>query len=275
MPRDIGLHLRLTSSFMDAAYQALALEIPIFQCFLIDQVNRARISVNHETVAQFNAIRHSFKHVFIHGSYWVNLAHLGSTGYRILKRELHIAHLLGITHIILHPGSAVTLADHQGGIESVASVLNEMNRRYPHIMIVLENTAHGGKTVGSNLHDLHAIKQLLDFPDRVAFCIDTAHAYAYGYDLSDHAKQQEFIALIDTTIGLDRLVLIHLNDSFHAQGSCIDKHAIVGEGLIGKSQLQSFVLSQQLKNLPIILELPLVSEAQERDMLQEVRSWHL
>ena len=119
-----------------------------------------------------------------------------------------------------------------------------------------------------NFYDL---KQLLDAPERLSFCLDFAHAHAFGYDLSD---AEHFIDLLDTKMGIDQIALLHLHDSAEPQGSSHDRHALIGEGTIGTEQLKKLVLHPRLINKPIILELPRASAETSRAMLQLVEEWH-
>src|SRR5207244_2099203 len=113
-----------------------------------------------------------------------------------------------------------------------------------------------------------------DDPDKIVFCIDTAHAYSYGYNLVDLESQKQFIHLIEECIGFKRVVLIHLNDTQEKLGSYIDKHALLGEGKIGLEPLKHFILHPHIINIPLILELPIVSEEEELTLLHKVAQWY-
>lgn len=272
--RQIGLHLRLTHSFFDAVDYALALKMPTFQSFLLDQVHKKCICLNTQSIDKFHALKGSFESFFIHASYWINLANLTSVGKRALCRELKLTNKLEATGIIFHPGSASGLGDRTLGLEAVIRELNKMHRLYPNVTTILENTVHARMTIGSDFEDFYYIRQRLDFPEKVAFCVDTAHAYTYGYDIKGAHGQQRFIDLLEETIGIKNIALLHLNDAFHELESRIDKHEALGSGTIGIDALKSFALESRLARIPIIVELPLLSAEQEQKTLQEVRNWH-
>ncbi len=271
--RHIGLHIRITDSILEATEYAQQLQMPIFQCFLVNQTDRAPLHINTMIAQQFRkqAIN---RRLYVHGSYWINLACLKKNGLIVLKKEIEQTKQLGSQHIILHPGSAIDASCHEDGIEALAQVLNTIMADEKDITFVLENTAHARKSVGSDLADFYELKQKLDYPERLRFCIDTAHAHAYGYDLAQTKKHDEFIDLIDQTIGIHTVELIHLNDAAHCLSSRIDKHAPIGDGTIGIQALKSFVLNPRLYSIPLILELPILPTAQDNAMLQLVRSWH-
>jgi deoxyribonuclease-4 len=123
------------------------------------------------------------------------------------------------------------------------------------------------------LHDFYALKQKLDALDRIRFCIDTAHAHAYGYDIATPENQKKFIQLIDDTVGIDMVELIHLNDATYPLASRIDKHAVPGKGTIGINALHSFAMHPKLTHIPLILELPHLSQEEDEAILRIVREW--
>ena len=272
--RPIGLHLRLNNSILDAASEAVRLGTPIFQCFLINQLHRKLIKVSGSTLASLQKLRPQIQTIYIHGSYWINLAGLKANGNRALFKEISLAKRLECSHLILHPGSAVGISNHMDRIDALAQVLNGITKDEPNMTFILENTCHGNTSVGSNLEDFYHLKQKLERPEQITFCVDTAHAHAYGYDLTDPEKQNGFIELIDQTMGLENVELIHLNDADHPRGSRIDKHAAIGNGSIGESALKTFALDPRLSSIPLILELPILPDGQEDAMLQKVQSWH-
>lgn len=273
--RKVGLHLRLVTSFTDVIQKALRLEVPIFQCFLLSQQSGTILEPTPEDVASFLALRKKhFGDVYVHGSYWINLAGIRFAKHFSLDRELALAKRLEFTHMVLHPGSAKGAKAKHEGIEAMARAINKTMRTEHTIKIVLENTAFARLSVGGDLEDFRQLLAKLDHPEKILFCIDTAHAYSYGYDLVDPVKREAFIAQLDATIGIDRIALLHINDTQEACGSRQDRHAMFGTGLLGESTLREFAMHDKLKHIPLLLELPIVSEADERIILDKVKSWH-
>lgn len=272
--RPIGLHLRLNSCILDAATQAVQMETPIFQCFLTNQANKNHIHPTSKALSMLSPLREKIETIYIHGSYWINLANLRKYGLKIFNKEIDLAHQIGSIHFILHPGAAPRLRNHAQRIDALAKTVNTLTHEPNGVTIVLENTAHGNASVGSDLQDFYELRQKLDHPDRIAYCVDTAHAHSYGYNLVDKKTRNDFIELIDQAMGIENVVLIHLNDAVHERGSLIDKHASIGEGLIGTDPLKAFALDARLQSIPIILELPILPHEQELAILQEIRTWH-
>jgi deoxyribonuclease-4 len=218
--------------------------------------------------------RPAFNRLYVHGSYWINLANISRTKHHILTKELYWAKKLAFTHMILHPGSAKGAAHRQEGIDALVYALNGILKREHDIKIVLENTAHGKMSIGGDMLDFEQVLQKIDYPDRVMFCIDTAHAFAYGYDVKDAHGQDAFMALLDKTIGIERIALLHVNDTHEHLGSCLDRHHMIGDGLIGEEALRRFVLHPKLCTIPMLMEPPIASFSQEHGMLKKVLSWH-
>jgi len=275
MVREIGLHIRLTDSLQAMMEKARRLNLPFFQSFFISKTTGKLIMPTDEDVHYFlDERRRHFKNLYVHGSYWINLAGINNFNQRELHRELFIARKLEFTHIILHPGSAKGAEHKSEGIDALAYWLNKFFEREQEIQFILENTAHSGMSIGGDLQDFVELLGKLNKPERISFCIDTAHAYSYGYNIVDTQGREDFIKLLDTTIGINNIALIHLNDTCEQLGSYIDKHETIGKGTIGIEPLRAFIMHEKLKEIPVLMELPVLEETEEKEMLDMVRSWH-
>lgn len=275
MKREIGLHLRLKDSLTELVLRARELSLPFFQCFLVLQDTKRLIEPTQDDRDAFLQLRRNyFQHLYVHGSYWINLAGLENNGYRALLRELTLARSLEFTHLILHPGSAKGAQEKSQGIDALARALNRAMKHEQEIVFVLENTAHGNLCVGSDITDFRTLLEKIDQPDRLRFCVDTAHAFAYGYEVTTPDGLQSFVELLGNTMGLERIVLIHLNDSCEKRGTRIDRHGSVGEGIMGIEALRTFVLHPSLCHIPLLMEPPLIDKSGEHALLALVKKWH-
>lgn len=256
--------------------KAVLLELTIFQCFLLSQITGRLLPLADEDVNRYLAIRRThFKDLFVHGSYRINLAGVNDANHFSLRRELEMAKRLEFTHMVVHPGAAIGVHDKQEGIRVMAQLLNKLVRYEHDIKIVLENGAHGNKVVGSDLQDFAFLRTLLEYPEKILYCIDTAHAHSYGYRLDDELSRNAFIDIIDQAVGLENVVLLHVNDTQEPLGSQRDKHEVVGKGVIGDETLKSWMLNPRLAHIPSILELPEISQEEEKNILAKIRSWHV
>lgn len=272
--RRIGLHLRLNDLLSEVLEKAVRLDVPIFQCFFITQGSNRYARFSEEEIARCKRLSKHFQAMYLHASYWVNLAGRKHNGWRAFQREMALGKMLGFTHIVIHPGSATGCETKDEGIKYLARALNKALSEEKDIKIVLENAAHARKTVGGDITDFAKLLKLLDEPERLLFCIDTAHAHSFGYDIIDEKKQEMFLQEIERVIGKERLALLHLNDTEEECGSYIDRHGVVGQGMIGSEALKRFMKHSLCKNVPIILEIPpFEHEQEEREILERVRLW--
>lgn len=271
MKRNIGLHLRCNKSVTELIKKATRLELPLLQCFL-RQPSGIMVPIGQQDIMLYRAAWHNIRKSFVHGSYRINLADPALTYHPALKQELYWTRKLGFNHIILHPGS---YAIHDAGIDSVARMLNTYIHMAKGMQFVLENVAFAAPSIGGAIEDLQAIRNKIDYPDRLSFCIDTAHAYAYGYDIATNEGRNNFIDLLGSTIGYNTIALIHINDTQSTLSARQDIHCRIGTGTIGIEALKEFALDTRLQHIPLVLELPTLAENEEKEDLEIVRSWFL
>ncbi|ABM62432.1 deoxyribonuclease IV [Halorhodospira halophila] len=219
---------------------------------------------------------HGIGAVMSHASYLINLAATDpekhAKSQTALEAELERCHQLGIELLNFHPGAHLE-AGIEAGIETIAATLNAICRNHPDktdVCLVLENVAGQGSTVGADFAELAAILERLETPERFGVCVDTAHAFAAGYELHTAAGWDAMWAAFDDHIGLNRLVALHLNDSRPPCGSRKDRHALIGRGEIGPEAFRRAVTDPRTASLPQMLETPAGPEgwAQEIDWLR-------
>lgn len=269
----IGIHIRLTNTINDVIEKAIRLGLPLFQTFAVTDQGHV-IKLNQTDIDSYLILRRAhFKDLYLHSSYWVNLSRDNQKSYKTFLRELNLAKTLEFTHFILHPGAAEIKSKKDAGITILAKYLNSVLSNDLPLTILLENTAHGGRSIGSNLHDFKVLLRQIESPEKLQFCIDTSHAYAYGYDLASDTGLEDFIKILEETITLKKIALIHLNDTTENLGAKIDKHELPGHGHIGKELLKKFIQHPALKDIPIIMELPKLEEQDELKIVQEVKNW--
>lgn len=270
----IGAHIRMHSSLHELLERADALDLPFFQCFFVPQETGKLIQFSDADVNDFLKVRRArFNDLYCHASYWVNLASLGNNGFPQLRREVILAKRLEFTHLVLHAGTAKGAVHKSEGIAALAVALNNLFKQERDITVLLENTCHTNLAIGSDILDLQHLLEKIDRPERIGFCIDTAHAYSFGYDIVSAKGQSSFMSLLETALGIERIKLIHLNDTTEKLGSFIDRHSIVGQGNIGEGALKRFVMHPQLQHIPLLIESPELSVEEELVVLNKIRGW--
>lgn len=192
----------------------------------------------------------------IHSSYLVNLAtpkdDLREKSIDSMQAELDAASTLGIEYVNTHLG-AHTGAGVEQGLENAASALDELDIP-DDVQVLIESDAGSGTKLGGEFEHLATVIELSE--QDLGVCLDTAHAFAAGYDLSTPDAVDSTIESFDEIVGLDRLKAVHLNDSKHDCGTNKDEHAHIGEGLIGEAGMRAFVNHPALEDVPLVLETP-------------------
>jgi deoxyribonuclease IV len=206
--------------------------------------------------------------VFAHASYLINLAatnpQFHTNSIRALSEELTRADQLGLPFLVLHPGAHLS-AGEEAGLEKVVDSINRIFARLPKVKtrIALETTAGQGSCLGHTFEQLaYIIAQVRD-PERLCVCLDTAHVFAAGYDLTTAAGTGKMFRKFERTIGIKHLVALHLNDSKTARGSRVDRHAHIGKGEIGREAFRFIMRDPHFREIPKILETPKGKELRE------------
>ena len=273
--RKLGLHLRLETTLVDLINKALRFNVNFFQCFLTLKTAGRVVPLHSNDIKEFIELRREhFKELYLHISYWVNLSTIVYNPHLLLKKELALAKKLEFTHLIFHPGSCKGTRNKSKGIDALAKMLNDMIKKEPQFVFVLENVAQSFPAIGGDLCDFKMLMEKIDKPEHIQFCIDTAHAYSFGHDLSNEKKQDKYIQYIDETVGLDRLCLIHANDTREKVGSHVDRHETIGDGNIGIEQLKRFVMHPKLKHIPLLTEPPILSDDELKAEFKKIVDWN-
>ena len=122
--------------------------------------------------------------------------------------------------------------------------------------IALETTAGQGSCLGHTFEQIAFIIANVREPERICVCLDTAHVFAAGYDMTDAIAMKKMFAEFDRVIGRDRLAAIHVNDSKAEPGSRVDRHEHIGKGRIGLAAFRFIMNEPRFRNIPKVLETP-------------------
>jgi deoxyribonuclease-4 len=196
---------------------------------------------------------------FAHASYLVNLATTDP-----LMRERSIDNLsataawadrIGLAGIVVHVGSGRGQPVDEAVVQ-VAAALEQVLARGTQSGVLLENSAGSGDLLGSRFQQIGALVDRLARDERLGLCLDTAHTFASGYDLRVPEGLDRALDEIDRSVGLDRLKLIHANDSKVGLDSHVDRHENIGKGLLGEAAFKHLLTHPALRSLPWVLEVP-------------------
>jgi deoxyribonuclease-4 len=278
----VGIHLGVAGGLLKAARRARQIGATALQIFSDNPTAWRRRSEPPADAPAFVAYcqANEIQPVAIHASYLINLAGtaepFASQSRAGLIHEVQRAPEYGARLVNTHIGS------HRGGgretglrhiAENVAAVLAEAP---DYVRLVLENSAGGGDNLGSTVEDLAAILERVpgSRASQLSFCLDTAHLWGAGYDVSSPEAAAAVLYRFDELIGLERLALVHLNDSRSALGSRADRHEHVGAGRIGPAGMAAFMRDPRLASgATVVLETPGVDEGY--DAVNMRRAWLL
>lgn len=212
---------------------------------------------------------------FLHLPYLPNLASADTDLYArsvdSLCEDLARAGALTIPFLVVHVGKRLALSESRA-MARVADAVSRSLKKVPNdVMILLENTAGQGTELGANFLQLRDILSAIDDRSRVGICLDVAHAFQAGYDVSTRKGLNKTLAEFDHLIGLEHLHLLHLNDSKTPLGSHADRHWHIGRGHIGLDGFRNIINHPQLEHLPGIMETPRTDEKDERRNMRVVR----
>jgi deoxyribonuclease-4 len=197
--------------------------------------------------------------VVSHASYLINLATtsqvLREQSRRAFLDELDRAETLGLLGVVIHPGTC-TEGTEEEALRLVAQSIGAAlaDRSHHSTMVLLEHTAGQGRTIGYCFDHLAAILAHLDGSTRVGICLDTCHLLASGYDIASERGYVDTLAAFDRIIGLDRLKVVHANDSRKPLGSRVDRHEHIGQGFVGLDAFRRLLHDERLARLPMLIE---------------------
>jgi deoxyribonuclease-4 len=272
----VGVHTSIAGGVSRSIERAAQLGCNTIQIFSHSPRQWKQTRIPSAEVKHFADLRKKYdiSPVFVHASYLINLASLSSDVVKksvdLLSYEMENADLIGAEYVVLHTGSASGEDGKRAREKAAHALLTSLNIKQGKASIILENTAGQRGDITSSIHALADIIDLCS-SDRIAgICIDTCHAFAYGYDITSREGLNKLINEIKKYIGIDKLKLIHLNDSKKPLGSGVDRHEHIGRGSIGIDGFRNILSDRRITNIPIILETPKDDENDDRKNLKTV-----
>jgi len=287
-----GAHISIAGGIEKAPERAHEIGCECFQMFSRSPQGGKSLELTEDKINSFkkNCQKYNLKSYYLHTPYYINLASANNRIYygsiSAIKKELETANLLGAKAVITHLGSAKELGEKEAREKLIKGLIKVGNRHA--CSLLLEITAGAGKIMGDNFEEIaYFIKEtekvLRSFDKlrinsaqddkciKLGVCFDTAHAFASGYDLRNKKAVQKTFADFDKIIGLEKLELIHCNDSKSDFNSHIDRHENIGDGKIGIKGFEAILNEPRLKNLDFILETPKNKVGEDLEILRELK----
>ena len=269
----IGAHMSAAGGVHKAVERAEAAGATALQVFTRNQRQWNAPPLEEHDAELFTAAvrRWGGYPVSSHASYLINPAADTPEGAErsvaLMADELQRAGRLGIEMVVVHPGAHKGQGEAAGAALAAARLDEALERcGSPAVMVLLENTAGQGTMLGASFAGLAAVIEASRMPERYGMCLDTAHAFGAGYDLRDAALYDAAIRELDVCAGLDRLRLVHANDSLTGLGSRRDRHTHIGQGELGEAAFRLLMRDERLHHVPKVLETP-KGKGPEEDMM--------
>ncbi len=266
----LGAHMSIAGGVGNALLLGKKVECEAIQLFTKSSRQWAAKPYTKEEIElfRFNRKETGIATVIAHDSYLLNL---GSPDEALRKRslaafidEIERCELLGVSHLIAHPGAHMG-AGEMDGIKTIARSLNEVHKACPgyNAAITLEITAGQGSCLGYRFDQIGRMFDATSENERLRVCFDTEHAFAAGYDIRTREGYERTFSEFDEKIGIDRLAAFHLNDSKKEFNSRVDRHEHIGKGHIGVEAFRLLMNDQRFWGLPMCLETPKGPELKE------------
>lgn len=259
----LGAHMSIAGGYHKAVDAAAALGMTTVQIFTKNnsQWKAKPITADESDRFAMSLESSGIQKPCAHASYLINLAspdpELWQKSVDAFAVELDRAEQLGLSGVVIHPGTAKG-CDEAAGVENVIRALNMVLQRSDseRVEIWLETTAGQGACLGYRFEHLARMIGGVDDPSRIGVCLDTCHLFAAGYPLIDTDEYAATMTQLETSIGLNRLRAVHLNDSKKPFGSRVDRHEHIGEGHLGREPFRHFLNDVRFADIPMYLETP-------------------
>lgn len=258
-----GAHISIAGGLPKAFARGQKVGCETMQIFTKSERKWAAKPLAPADIAAFKAeqARTGIDPVVAHDSYLINLAtpddELWSRSRATFADELERCRLLGIPYLVTHPG-AHTGSGEETGLAREAVALRQLfgEGAGGDTMVLLETTAGQGSTLGYRFEHLARLFELVPHHHRLGVCVDTCHIFAAGYDIRTPEAYVATFAELDRLVGLEHVRCFHLNDSQRHLGSCVDRHAHIGQGCIGLEGFRLLVNDPRFADLPMLIETP-------------------
>ena len=264
----LGSHVSMSAphSVLGSVKEALSYNANTFMIYTGAPQNTRRRAIDTLKIDEAKTLmaEHNLdmKDTVIHAPYIVNLGNTFKPenfefAIEFMTEEIRRADAIGAGQMTMHPGAHVG-AGPEAAIDKIAEGLNRILTKEQNVQIALETMAGKGTEIGRSFEEIAQIIERVDLKDKLSVTLDTCHIHDAGYPVREDFDWvlEEF----DRIIGLDRLKVIHVNDSKNPQGAAKDRHANIGFGEIGFDALNAIVHHPKLAHLPKILETPFVGE---------------
>ncbi len=255
------MHVRIAAGYRAAIEYAQRVGCEALQVFSTNPRTYRITALDRPALELFKSMRAEagIDPCVIHASYLINLASddpkIAQGSLRLLQADLETAQASGVRYVNTHLGSYGQRDRGEAFISACRLLESVLEEIPPGVDLVLENSAGAGALCGGTLEELGRFVKTIDHP-QLGICLDTAHAWAAGYEISSQRGVDDFVDRAAEAIGIDRIALFHFNDTQVELGASRDRHHHIGEGKIGVEGFRAFAMHPELREKTAILETP-------------------
>jgi len=271
-----GAHISIAGGIDKAPTRAFKIGCECFQIFTRSPRGGNPPLLDKSVIEAFlkECSAYNFTDYYIHTPYFINLASENSrirlSSILLVKEEIKRGNLIGAKYIVTHLGSARGSGESEGlrkvigALKKILDTINHSNK------LLIEVSAGQGEAIGDKFEELAEILDKVSNPD-LGICLDTAHIFATGYDLRTEEAVKKMLNEFSLTIGLDKLKLLHGNDSKVGLGERKDRHEHIGKGKIGIEGFRALINNPCLKGIDVIIETPIDKVADDIQNLKKLK----
>jgi deoxyribonuclease-4 len=259
----LGVHCSVRGGLTTALDEAKRLGCDTVQIFTHSPRMWRTGKIQPEAAEAFRKKRAELKidPIVVHTPYLPNLCtsveELYARSYRALLEDLEHCAMLGAEFLVIHPGAHSEGSPRAEGIRRLTDAISRgLEHSQGTTIILLENMAGGGRRMGRAFEELAEMRTGIRVPERVGFCLDTAHTLGGGYPFGSEKDVEETLNEFDQTVGLKHVKVIHANDSKALRGSNRDLHEHIGKGHVGKKAFHALMHDHRVQHCAVILETP-------------------
>lgn len=271
-----GTHVSIAGGIDNAPGRAFKLGCECFQLFTRSPRGGKPSPLDEKVVYRFlsDCKKYDFSNYYVHTPYFLNLASMNEdvrdNSIRIIREDMERSSLLEVKYVMTHLGSSKGM-DRKVAMERVADSIIKILEGYEgQTNLLIENSAGQGDTIGSKFEELDFILNRVNNDD-LGICLDTAHMFGAGYDVRNSKALGLSLQQIERTFGMDRLKLIHGNDTNVGLGERKDRHELIGKGNIGVEGFKTIISDQRLSSMDVIVENPPDKVAADIELLKQLR----
>lgn len=273
-----GFHISITGGFKKVVARALEKHCQTIQFFSRNPRGWDFNRLDPKDIQEFQIqIKNTdISPLFIHMPYLPNLSSTDKILYKksfdSLTAELKRCEIIGAQFLITHIGKRMDSSEQKALLQISECVNKAFNKIDNRTILLLENTASMGSEIGYNFTQIKEIINRVEDKSRLGIVLDTAHMFGAGYPIHTRDGLNQTLKEFDKLIGMQKLHLIHLNDSKTELGSRVDRHEHIGKGKIGLDGMKNIINHPLLKHLPAIMETPKEDEQDDAKNMRVVKS---